>query len=171
MVRRQLKHLYLTIRDSIAAVNAYLSEQIDEVESYSCLVEDRSGSHFDELVVSKCFDDVQYLRFIDVCFGRWIVLGFVAILLWYGSAQMVKSLVAGIEAQSAGLMVAFVDYLNRVLTPIRDISQKMSVIQRALAAVTKIFGLVDRGTDGYDRYRIDQCIWKNSTAKCSFCLF
>ena len=48
-----------------------------------------------------------------------------------------------IEIQSAGLMVAFIDYLNRLLTPVRDISQKMSVIQRALAAVSKIFGLVD----------------------------
>ena len=49
LVRRQLKHLYLTIRDSIAAVNAYLSEQIDGVEILQLFGgEDRSESHFDE---------------------------------------------------------------------------------------------------------------------------
>ena len=75
---------------------------------------------------------------------------------------------ASIEAQS-GLMVAFVDYLNRLLTPVRDISQKMSVIQRALAAVTNLWIGRRRGTDGYDRYT-DQCIWKNPI-EMSFCLF
>lgn len=147
LVRRQLKHLYLTIRDSIAAVNAYLSEQIDGVEILQLFGgEDRSEVQFDERnlkfrnasMTSNIYDSLMF-ALVD---GLSSV--FVAILLWYGSAQMGEILGFGsLEAQSAGLMVAFVDYLNRLLTPVRDISQKMSVIQRALAAVTKIFGLVD----------------------------
>ena len=147
LVRRRLKNLYLTIRDSISAVNAYLSEQIDGVEIIQLFGgEHRSEAQFDVLnlkfrnasMESNIYDSMMF-ALVD---GLSSV--FIAMLLWYGSGQMGEWLgFEGIQVQSAGLMVAFIDYLNRLLTPVRDISQKMSVIQRALAAVSKIFGLVD----------------------------
>ncbi len=147
LVRRRLKNLYLTIRDSIASVNAYLSEQIDGVEILQLFGgEDRAEEQFDvrnlkyrnASMESNIYDSLMF-ALVD---GLSSV--FIAMLLWYGSGQMGEWLgLEGIQVQSAGLMVAFIDYLNRLLTPVRDISQKMSVIQRALAAVSKIFGLVD----------------------------
>ena len=147
LVRRRLKNLYLTIRDSIASVNAYLSEQIDGVEILQLFGgEDRAEEQFDlrnlkyrnASMESNIYDSLMF-ALVD-----GLASVFIAALLWYGSGQMGEWLgLEGIEIQSAGLMVAFIDYLNRLLTPVRDISQKMSVIQRALAAVTKIFGLVD----------------------------
>ena len=158
LVRRQLKNLYLTIRDSIAAVNSYLSEQIDGVEIIQLFGgEERAEAQFDvrnlkfrnASMKSNIYDSMMF-ALVD---GLSSV--FIAMLLWYGSGQMGEWLgFDGIQVQSAGLMVAFIDYLNRLLTPVRDISQKMSVIQRALAAVTKIFGLVDEqepmNLDGVD---------------------
>ena len=90
LVRRQLKHLYLTIRDSIAALNAYLSEQIDGEILQLFGGEDRSESHFDERnlkykkssMTSNIYDSLMF-ALVD---GLSSV--FVAILLWYGSAQM-----------------------------------------------------------------------------------
>ena len=147
LVRRRLKTLFLTIRDSIASVNAYLSEQIDGVEILQLFGgEDRSETQFDvrnlkyrnAAMESNVYDSLMF-ALVDGLSSL-----FIAALLWYGSGQMGLWLgMEGIQVQSAGLMVAFIDYLNRLLTPVRDISQKMSVIQRALAAVNKIFGLVD----------------------------
>ena len=147
LVRRRLKNLYLTIRDSIASVNAYLSEQIDGVEILQLFGgEDRAEEQFDvrnlkyrnASMESNIYDSLMF-ALVD-----GLASVFIAALLWYGSGQMGEWLGwEGVQVQSAGLMVAFIDYLNRLLTPVRDISQKMSVIQRALAAVTKIFGLVD----------------------------
>ena len=147
IVRRRLKHLFLIIRDSIASVNAYLSEQIDGVEILQLFGgEERSEAQFEvrnlkfrnAAMESNIYDSLMF-ALVDGLSSL-----FIAALLWYGSGQMGLWLgMEGIEIQSAGLMVAFIDYLNRLLTPVRDISQKMSVIQRALAAVSKIFGLVD----------------------------
>ena len=147
LVRRRLKNLFLTIRDSIASVNAYLSEQIDGVEILQLFGgEDRAEAQFDvrnlkyrnAAMESNIYDSLMF-ALVD-----GLASVFIAALLWYGSGQMGEWIGwDGVEVQSAGLMVAFIDYLNRLLTPVRDISQKMSVIQRALAAVTKIFGLVD----------------------------
>ena len=146
LVRSRLKTLFVAIRDSIASVNAYLSEQIDGVEILQLFGgEDRSEAQFDvrnlkyrnAAMESNIYDSLMF-ALVDGLSSLF------AALLWYGSGQMGLWLgMEGIEVQSAGLMVAFIDYLNRLLTPVRDISQKMSVIQRALAAVNKIFGLVD----------------------------
>ena len=147
LVRRRLKNLYLTIRDSIASVNAYLSEQIDGVEIIQLFGgEDRAEEQFDvrnlkfrnASMESNIYDSLMF-ALVD-----GLASVFIALLLWYGCGEMGRWLgFEGVQIQSAGLMVAFIDYLNRLLTPVRDISQKMSVIQRALAAVSKIFGLVD----------------------------
>ena len=134
----------MTIRDSIASVNAYLSEQIDGVEILQLFGgEDRAEEQFDvrnlkyrnASMESNIYDSLMF-ALVD-----GLASVFIAAFLWYGSGQMGEWLgMEGIEIQSAGLMVAFIDYLNRLLTPVRDISQKMSVIQRALAAVTKSLG-------------------------------
>ncbi len=147
LVRRRLKRLYLLIRDSISLVNAYLSEQIDGVEIIQLFGgEQRSEDQFD--IRNRQFRNASMESNIYDSLMFAIVDGlssvFIALLLWYGSAAMAAYF--GWESavpQTAGLMVAFIDYLNRLLTPVRDLSQKMAVIQRALAAITKIFGLVD----------------------------
>lgn len=148
-VRRKLQDLYLIIRDSISAVNTFLAEQIDGVEVLQIFrAEERSQQNFDlrnlkfrdASMESNIYDALMFAM-VD---GMSSV--FVALLLWYGTGQLGQLLGVSwlsISPISAGVMVAFIDYLQRLLTPIRDISQKISVIQRAFASLSKIFSLVD----------------------------
>jgi ATP-binding cassette subfamily B protein len=46
--------------------------------------------------------------------------------------------------------VAFIDYMNRLFAPIRDLSGKIAIIQRATAALQKIYELFE-GADPADR--------------------
>lgn len=145
--RQRLKKLYLFIRDAISSVNSFLSENIDGVEIIQLFgIEDRTETDFD--VRNKSFRDASVRsNFYDALMFA-VVDGFssilIGLLLWFGSGALADmGLVEVGSLRSAGLMVAFIDYLNRLLTPIRDISSKISVIQRALAALSKIFGLVD----------------------------
>lgn len=145
--RRRLKTLYLFIRDVISSVNSSLSENIDGVEIIQLFgVEERTEGKFDlrnnsfrDASIRSNFYDALMFASVD---GLSSVL--VGLLLWFGSGALSEmGLIEGADLRSAGLMVAFIDYLNRLLTPIRDISSKISVVQRALAALSKIFGLVD----------------------------
>lgn len=148
IIRRQLRTYFMRIRDAISAVNGHLAEQIDGVEILQLFsAEERSTKKFLKLnsefrnacTRSNIFDALMF-AFVD---GLGSV--FIAVLLWYGSGVIAQSglPVPEIEPRSAGLMVAFIDYLNRLLMPIRDLSSKVAIIQRALAALTKVFGLVD----------------------------
>ncbi|MDP6934483.1 MAG: ABC transporter ATP-binding protein, partial [Myxococcota bacterium] len=148
LLRRRLRDLYLEVRDALASVNAFLAEHIDGIEVIQIFRHEATAqSRFEER-------NARFRR--ATCTSNWfdalmfaIVDGFssiaVAGMLWYGSG-----LAAGwglpapeVGAISAGVLVAFIDYLDRLFRPLRDLSQKVAVIQRAAAALTKIFALLD----------------------------
>jgi ATP-binding cassette subfamily B protein len=47
------------------------------------------------------------------------------------------------DALSIGILVAFFQYASRIFRPIQDLSEKYNVLQGALAAAERIFGLLD----------------------------
>ncbi|MDH5751503.1 MAG: ABC transporter ATP-binding protein/permease [Deltaproteobacteria bacterium] len=55
-----------------------------------------------------------------------------ALVLWYAAGE----LLAGVL--TLGVLVAFMEYIQRLFVPLRELSQQMAVIQRALAALDHI---------------------------------
>ncbi|MEL6344876.1 MAG: ABC transporter ATP-binding protein [Myxococcota bacterium] len=156
LLRRQMRVLFLEIRTAISAVNAYLAERIDGVEIVQLYAdEERTNKNFD--VLNRRFRDATTTSNVYDAFMYAMVDGvasiFIAVMLWYGSGALTGMgipVTAG-EAVSAGLLMAFIDYLNRLFTPIRELSGKIAVIQRAIAALSKIFSLLEddeRDIDG-----------------------
>lgn len=147
-LRRKLRHFYLEIRTATSKLTAYLAEQIDGVEIIQLFsaeeraektFEDKNRRFRDACTRSNIYDAVMFA----VVDGMSSI--FIALLLWYASSLMGKTfpMFAIDEPRTLGLMVAFIDYLNRLLEPIKQLSSKIAVLQRALAALTKVFGLVD----------------------------
>ena len=60
----------------------------------------------------------------------------IALLVWYGGGRSVAG------AVSLGLLVAFIQYIQRVFIPVRELSSKVATIERALAALERIFTLL-----------------------------
>jgi ATP-binding cassette subfamily B protein len=65
----------------------------------------------------------------------------VALIIWYGGGEIVKG------ALTFGVLVAFIQYIEKFFTPIRDLSAKFSVMQGAMAALERIFALLDTPVD------------------------
>jgi ATP-binding cassette subfamily B protein len=68
---------------------------------------------------------------------------FTAALLLWGTGFVAPYLGLEAEPASVGLLVAFMDYLTRLFRPLRELSGKITVIQRAVAALSKVFWLLD----------------------------
>ena len=47
------------------------------------------------------------------------------------------------NAIQAGVMVAFIQYLQRMYQPIRDLAEKYNIMQAAMASSERIFALLD----------------------------
>jgi ATP-binding cassette subfamily B protein len=144
VLRRQMKKIYLDIRDALASINAYLAERIDGVEvlqlfgaeKQTVAVFDLRNRHFRDLASrSNVYDSLMY----SVVDGMGSI--FMAVILACGAGLLAGLFgfdVFGSDIRTAGLLVAYIDYMQRLFRPLRDASGKIAVIQRATASLQKI---------------------------------
>jgi len=67
----------------------------------------------------------------------------VAILLWYGGAQILQDRI------SLGVFMAFLWYLDRFFEPIHHLSEKFNIMQAAMSGAERIFDLMDKDIEDY----------------------
>lgn len=145
--RRQMRALFADIRDSLAALNAYVAERIAGIEVIQLYgLQRRVTDTFNRLnhryrdtnVTNNLYDAGLY-AFID-----GIASVAIAVMIYWG-AEHARG------AVSIGLVVAFLDYIDRLFRPLREISGKITFLQRAATALDKIFwllGVTERITPG-----------------------
>jgi len=148
IIRRRLRVLFLEVREALASVNAFLAERIDGVEvvqlfgneEYSEELFDKRNDRFRRITTRSNVYDAFMYALVD---GAASIA--VAMMLWYGSglASRMGFPVAPVEPLSAGLLVAFIEYLDRLFRPLRELSSRVAMLQRGAAAVEKILGLLD----------------------------
>jgi ATP-binding cassette subfamily B protein len=139
VIRRQLKRLFLEVRNALSDLTAFTSERLTGVQVVQLHAdEERAIQQFDErlaayrraTVWSNVWDGVMY-ALVDgvsaVC---------MALMLWYGTGAWMHATV------TAGLLAAFIDYIGKLFTPIREFSGKVAVLQRAGTSLDQIFGLL-----------------------------
>jgi ATP-binding cassette, subfamily B, multidrug efflux pump len=61
----------------------------------------------------------------------------IAMVFWYGGGRFIQD-----EIQ-LGILVAFIQYLQKFFEPIRDLAEKFNIIQTAMASSERIFELLD----------------------------
>jgi ATP-binding cassette subfamily B protein len=158
-MRRQLKKLFLTVREALAATNAFLAERVDGVEVVQLFQDEaRTLARFDRLN-ARFRDATQRANVFDASMFA-VVDGvsrvFVALMLFAGAGLAAEALRSaglpdlGLTGVSVGLMVAFMDYLDRLFRPLRELSGKVTIIQRAVASLSKIFWLFEAGETAAD---------------------
>jgi ATP-binding cassette subfamily B protein len=133
--RVRARIVYREIRDRLAGVNAYLSESIGGMAVVQLFTrEDTSRAEFD--VLNKRSRDVQMLANIyeaGLYSSVETLSAFtVALILWSGGGDAIHHII------TIGTLVAFIDYAGRFFGPLREISNKYTTLQSALASVDKI---------------------------------
>lgn len=61
----------------------------------------------------------------------------IALILWYGGGEIIR------KQLTLGELVAFLSYMRLFFQPLRELSQKYSIVQSALASAERIFHLLD----------------------------
>jgi len=138
---------YRATREKLALVTAYLQETIAGVRVVRAFgQEERHKARLAEL--NKEYRDVNmktvYLNaayFPSVELLSAIATG---VILLYGGQQAIEG------AVTIGVLVAFVGYLNNFFDPIQQLSQLYTTYQAGMAALDKIFELLDEEPDLQD---------------------
>ena len=139
-LRTRLRSTYDRVRTLVARQNAFLQETISGVEVVQAFVqENRNQEDFAALR-----GDILGVELRSVRLSSWLSAAVqaattvsTALVLVYGGFGIIGGTV------TVGILVQFMEYLRRFYQPLEDLSDKYDTLQRAAAASTKIFGLLD----------------------------
>ncbi|MCA9300200.1 MAG: ABC transporter ATP-binding protein, partial [Phycisphaerales bacterium] len=128
------------LRVKIARLNAFLQESVTGMAIVQLFAhERRSRRQFDEINAEHRDASIRMIRWDAALFAIVEMISAIAVacIIWYGAGKTVQDVV------SLGLLVAFIEYVQKFFVPIRDLSQKYSMIQSAMASSERIFQLLD----------------------------
>ncbi|MFT7581353.1 MAG: ATP-binding cassette subfamily B multidrug efflux pump [Myxococcota bacterium] len=140
--RRRLRPLSLIIRKTLSRLNGFFAEQIYGMSLTQLYgAEPKSRKRFDAMS-RKYMDAYHKSNWLDA--GLYAVMdGMSALaigaLVWFAALQIGDPE----SAVTFGLLVAFIDYVSRIFVPIREFTGRIATLQRAIAALERIFGLLD----------------------------
>ena len=138
---------YRATRERIAAVTAYLQESLSGVRVVRSFGQE--PRHVDEMTelneanravnMKTVYLNASYFPAVEML----AALG-TAVILLYGGSQAIEG------AIQVGVIVSFVAYLTTFFEPIQQLSQLYTTYQQGMAALDKIFDLLDTPPDMVD---------------------
>jgi ABC-type multidrug transport system fused ATPase/permease subunit len=137
---RKARDAFRDLRRRVAQLNGFLQESLSGLPLIQILVRERKKSEDFRLVNHQTFlagmKQVQvFALFMPLM--ELVSAGAVALLIWYGGGQVIQ------QTLSLGSLVAFLSYIQMFFKPLREMTEKYSVMQAAMASLERIFALMD----------------------------
>lgn len=138
--RRRAREVYRQSRMILARLNAGLQENIAGIGTIQAFgQEQKMYRRFQEINLGYRDVLLRSIGYNAVFFPIIEVFSALTIglMLWYGGNQVISG------AIQAGVIVAFIQYIQRMYQPIRDLAEKYNIMQAAMASSERVFTLLD----------------------------
>lgn len=137
---RLARDAFRQIRTHLARINSFLQESLSGVALIQLFLRERSSREQFSLLNQAFLEKALYqIRVFAVFMPLIELMNAITIgtILWYGGSQVMTG------KMTIGMLVAFLSYMRLFFQPIRELSQKYSIVQSALASAERIFQLLD----------------------------
>ena len=127
-------------RKQLARINAFLQENIVGMTTMKLFAqEQQSYLRFNERNRKYLSANLRSIFYFSIFHPLIEVMASLAtaVIIWYGGGQIVQG------ALTFGVLVAFIRYAERFFWPIRELSEKYTIFQNAMASSERIFQLLD----------------------------
>ena len=127
-------------RKQLARINAFLQENIVGMTTMKLFAQERrSHLRFNERNRKYLAANLRSVFYFSIFHPLIEVTASLAtaVIIWYGGGQIVQG------ALTFGVLVAFIRYAERFFWPVRELSEKYTIFQNAMASSERIFDLLD----------------------------
>ena len=138
--QRLMRDNFRAVRVRLARINANIAENISGTQVVQLFNRERRNfAHFDELNRDYRAQTLRSLFYFAVFFPVVNIFAAVAmaLIVRVGGGQVLAS------ALSLGALVAFLQYVDRFFLPVRDLADKYTILQSAMASSERIFRVLD----------------------------
>jgi len=148
---RLARQAFRAIRTQLAIINSFLQESLAGMTLIQhFLREEDARLKFQRENEAYTMKNMRQIRLFSIFMPFVEVLSATAIamIIWYGGGQVLRG------QMSFGELAAFIAYMRLFFKPVKEVSEKYSIVQSAMASAERIFQLIDRSpalADGQGR--------------------
>lgn len=141
-ISNKIRNAYRAMRIRLSRSNAYLAENLSGMKTVQLFNrEERNRRRYDQLNLDLLDSLLEQLRWFAYFFPVVQFTGAIvtALILLFS----VYKLGISKDSVSIGTMIAFIQYSSMFFQPLRDLSDKINIMQSAMASSERIFSLLD----------------------------
>lgn len=134
--KESVNRSFMKVRNAVAALNAFVQEHITGMQIVQAFAaEEREFAKFKKINTEHRDANIRAIFAYSVFFPivEVVLAVSMGLLVWW---------IAGNQLD-AGLLVAFILYLNQIFRPLRVIADKFNVIQMGMVASERVFKVLD----------------------------
>ncbi|MGN6110618.1 MAG: ABC transporter ATP-binding protein [Kofleriaceae bacterium] len=138
--RRLMRASFRQIRVRLAAMNAFAQEHLSGIKVVQLLGRGATAQReYNEINAGHRDAYLGQIRADSAMYALVEAIGTVAVavVIWYAAGHRADNV------EMIGIVVVFIEYINKFFVPVRDLSQKYAVMQGAMAANERIFQLLE----------------------------
>jgi ATP-binding cassette subfamily B multidrug efflux pump len=138
--RKKVRVLFRDIRKETSRTNAFLNEFISGIMTVKLFSQEkRQTGKFDEINSNLRHLNIRTVFYYAIFYPAVEMISTIAlgIVLWYAAGNIITG------AMTVGILIAFIQYAQMFFRPVRDLSEKYTTLQNAMASSERIFHLLD----------------------------
>ncbi len=138
--RRKVRVLFRDLRIELSSMNSFISENISGIATLKLFNQEKSQfDKFDSINERTKVLNIKTIFWYAIFFPTVEMLSSIAIalVLWYSGANIIN------ETLTIGTLIAFLQYSEMFFRPVRDLSEKYTTLQSAMASAERIVDLLD----------------------------
>jgi ATP-binding cassette subfamily B protein len=137
---KMARNVFREIRTNLARINSYLQEAISGISLIQMFQREKdSETSFVSLNQDYFQSAMHQIKIFGIFMPLLDIISSTAtgIIIWYGGVQILEG------KMTIGILVAFLSYMRLFFQPLRELAQKYSIVQSAMASAERIFQLLD----------------------------
>ncbi|MFP3982587.1 MAG: ABC transporter ATP-binding protein [Desulfurivibrionaceae bacterium] len=138
---RLSRYIFREIRTELARINGFLQESLSGISLIQSLSREKDTyRRFLKRNQSYFSRSMKQIKIFAVFMPslEFFSTATTALIIWYGGNRVLA------RQMTIGELVAFLSYMRLFFRPMRELSQKYSIVQSALASAERIFQLLDQ---------------------------
>lgn len=143
-VRPRIREAFRRVRAKLSEINSFLAEHLSGMTVVQLFRKEEASNRLFDGLADEYREQAHHAILYDVSLyavveatGAVVVAG----LIWYGGGEILEG------ALTFGVLVAFLSYIQKFFSPLMDLSSKYTIMQSAMAALERIFNLLDEPAD------------------------
>lgn len=143
LFRRKVREEYRNVRTHLARLNSYMQEHVTGMNAVQMFAKEKKelekfssiNNDFKTANIRSVFYYAIFFPFVELLSAVSI-----SMVIWFASGEILQGVL------TFGILTAFIQYIEMFWRPVRDLSEKYDILQRAMAASERIFNLLDNKT-------------------------